>query len=77
MDAINRVFEYCQHCDILLSGQQRKFCTYECGDNYRAAKVRETKGYEFIETMKAAIIPISHVKLNSSVRAYNEAINLL
>lgn len=77
MEAINRVFEYCKHCDGLLSGQQRKFCTYECGDIYRALKTRETNGYEILETLKSEALLIDHLKLNSSIRAYNEAINLL
>lgn len=75
MDAINKVFEYCKHCDGLLSGQQRKFCTPECGDVYRAKRVRESNGFEILENMKEQAI-LKTILNNSSEAAYNQAIQL-
>jgi len=76
MKAINKVFKYCKHCKRPLSGQQRKFCSYECAWIYHAARARESNGFEILENMKEQAI-LKTILDNSSEAAYNEAKRLL
>lgn len=71
------IFLYCLYCNGLLSGIQRKFCSVEHGDNYRAKKLREAKGLITLERLKLDALSINHLKLNSSKRAYKQAKQLL
>ncbi len=70
-------FKNCLHCELFLSGKQRKFCSEECGDNYRAEKTREANTEKQLKQMEIDMIPMNYLRLNSSEAAFNEAKQLL
>ncbi len=69
-------FKNCLHCELFLSGKQRKFCSEECGDNHRAVKAREKQTKKQLKQMEIDRIPMNYLRLNSSEKAVNQAIKL-
>ena len=69
-------FKNCINCELFLSGKQRKFCSAECGDNYRAVKAREKQTKQRLKQMKTDRIPMNYLRPNSSESAFNEVIKL-
>lgn len=69
-------FKNCINCSLFLSGKQKKFCSIECGDVYRARVKREQKTKKQLKQMKIDRIPMNYLRLNSSENAVKQAINL-
>lgn len=52
MKQTNKTHEYCKNCNNPLTGIQEKFCSYVCGDMFRAARTQELDGLEVLENIK-------------------------
>ncbi len=72
---MNKVFNYCEECNTLLSGRQRKYCSRECGVNDNARKWRERKSEKELKRIVKKS-NVDKVRLNSSLEAYKEAIEM-
>jgi hypothetical protein len=59
-----------------LSGKQRKFCSAECGDNYRSEITRKKQTKKQLKQMEIDRIPMNYLLLNSSEKAVKQAIKL-
>jgi len=69
-------FKNCLYCSLFLSGKQRKFCSVECGDNYRSEILRKKQTKKQLKQMEIDRIPMNYLRLNSSENAVKQAIKL-
>ena len=69
-------FKNCINCGLFLSGKQKKFCSVECGDNYRSEITRKKQTKKQLKQMKIDRIPMNYLRLNSSEKAVKQAIKL-
>lgn len=71
------MFSYCENCNTMLSGRQKKYCCKHCGYIVNARKNREINSKTIINTLISEALSINHLKLNSSKQAYREAQKLI